>query len=65
MIMGREYELKYRASPEIIAAIHAKFGEFHYCSATAEIRLWTTPRQAPAFKEKLPLRELFCAMLSH
>ena len=26
--MGREYELKYQASPEIIAAIHAKFGEF-------------------------------------
>ena len=26
--MGREYELKYQASPDIIAAIHAKFGEF-------------------------------------
>ena len=26
--MGREYELKYQAWPEIIAAIHAKFGEF-------------------------------------
>ena len=26
--MGREFELKYQAAPETIAAIHAKFGEF-------------------------------------
>ena len=26
--MGREFELKYQATPETIAAIHAKFGEF-------------------------------------
>ena len=26
--MGREFELKYQAAPETIAAIHGKFGEF-------------------------------------
>ena len=26
--MGREFELKYQASPETISAIHGKFGEF-------------------------------------
>ena len=26
--MGREFELKYQASPDIIAAIHEKFGDF-------------------------------------
>ena len=26
--MGREFELKYEATPEIIASIHEKFGEF-------------------------------------
>ena len=26
--MGREFELKYQATPEVIASIHGKFGEF-------------------------------------
>ena len=30
--MGRDYELKYQASPDIIAAIHAKFGALNRIS---------------------------------